>query len=376
MEILLLIVGISLLLLPLCFLGVIGYAGWLWHKGRANELTGPVKGLLKSPHSKRRILYLLTLSIECSLALIRAIVFGFLMSLLFSSFVAASSLLIAPSALTYTDGRGLSALLAATIGSGGVGFLFGVLIAYTPIVLSVATWIGMIPGGNIVTRWALNAREPSRREFQKIQDELEVIEARCENFKEPTNFFIIDEVIPNAYIVGSTLYLTKDLVRGDYLLPVLAQALGYVHTGDGLRLLALRRLVLPPFYWLSREKQTETLTKAVGIASQAERLLDIRMSMKVAASGAITTFVLACIGGGIGVLLLSMFWESYWSHADYAADDFAGQCGLAEELVDYLDTYNAFVFPIPYQMNTRPPIELRRDNLFCWISDTEGAEVF
>lgn len=376
MEILLLIVGVSLLLLPMCFLGVIGYAGWLWHKGRANELAGPVRGLLKSPHIKRRFLYLLTLGIECSLALIRAIAFGVLMSLLFGSFFAFISLLIAPSTLEYAEGKGLSALLAATIGSGGVGFLFGVLIAYAPIVLSVATWIGIIPGGNIVTCWALHARQPSRREVQKIKEALEVIDARCENVKEPTTFFIIDEVYPNAYIVGSTLYLTKDLVRGDYLLPVLAQAIGYAHNGDGLRLLALRRLVLPPFYWFSREKQTEMLSKAVGFAGQAERLLDIRLSMKVAASGMITTFVLACIGGGIGVLLSSMFWESYWCHADYAADDFVGQCGLAEELVAYLDTYSTFVFPIPYQMNTRPPIELRRDNLFCWISDTEGAEVF
>lgn len=374
MEILLSIVGVSLLLLPVGLLGAGGYAGWLWHKGRANEFTGPVKGLIENPRIIRTILYVLTLSIECSLALVRAIVFGFISSVLVGAFALGISLLLAPAAIVYTDEKGLSVLFSFVAGAWGLGFLFGLVIAYFPIALSIGTWVGVIPGGNIITRWVLRARQPSRREFQIIKEALLTIDARYDSLKEPTDFFVIDQIYPAAYTIGSTLYLTKELVQSEHLVPVLAQAIGYIHNGDGLRLLALRRLVLPPFYFFTKEQQTEVFSKVAGMAGDAERVLDIRLNMNPAARSVLGVFFLAAIGGGIGTLLLSPLWAGYWSHADYEADDFAGQGGFAADLINYLETYAALEFQTPYQMNARPPAELRRDNLCYWIPETEGAE--
>jgi Zn-dependent protease with chaperone function len=229
------------------------------------------------------------------------------------------------------------------------------VLAFAPIAISAATAF-FLRGGGFTAHWyAIGAREPSKREKEIILVALtELATAAPQGTIGPSKTFVIDDEALNAYIVGSTLYLTRGLVHSPHLLSVAAHELGHLNSSDGQLTLALRQLVLPPLLTVSR------------VTGQAARAMSRMKSGTISDTG----LILGCLspiiflaGGGIGYRLLSPLWAKYWREREYAADLFAAQCGQAAGLVAFLRQHQFFDVAVPYYRTEHPYSELRIERL-------------
>lgn len=261
-----------------------------------------------------------------------------------------------------------------TAGIGGIAILIMVnliigtaaLIAFGPIIWSILNLVGM-KGGHRFTPWSMGARTPSTREREAYTNALVHIQANAPTtITAPSDWFVIDTLEPEAYTIGTTLYLSREVLRTKggnqrHLIALIAHELGHINTIDGRLSLALRRLVLPPVYLLSYVLQQV----APGIVSFAASLAG---SGSYAASVVtwFTNAALAISGGGAGLFILSPFWAEYWRSRDYAADTFAAEVGVGQELIDFLELYEFKDVAVPYYMMLHPYIELRIDRLLSY----------
>ncbi len=336
-----------------------------------------------STHTSGFILYLLTLLLELPGVWARTVILGFLFWLV--STISVLSLLVAQWVAAWSGGLDApqdAGLILAQVLAGGAPGLIGAiastgyflvpLVAWWPILASVATLF--LPGGFFLKRYSLGARLPSLREREFIDQALAQLTAG-----EPTSqlvlwrdVFILDKQDLDAFVVGSTLYVTRTLVRSEHLVPVLAHQLAHINLLNGIGLglpfpisdgrltLSLRRLILPPVYFLSRAlgQLAPGLTRISGA--------DAATSCLAASAVLLLSGLLALAGGGLGLLLLSPAWAWYWRHRTYTADTYAAETlGQRAGLVDYLDTPQLQLVeaPVPYQLGDKPSTELRIDRL-------------
>jgi len=127
---------------------------------------------------------------------------------------------------------------------------------------------------------------------------------------------------------------------------------------DGQLVLALRRLVLPPIYFLSRSLGTVapgTLVYSVGSGNVSGCL----------ASGLVLflSFFLSLAGGGFGLWLLNPLWVAYWRQREFVADDYAKQLELSGPLRAFLEQHKVQDVAAPYFLSEAPSSELRIDRL-------------
>lgn len=254
----------------------------------------------------------------------------------------------------------------------GLNSFIAISIAWLPLVYSVMTLV-LIPGGFFLTRFALGARETSRREQEAILAALSRVEENApEDSIGPTRWFVIDDPEPNAYAVGTTVYLTRELIRSPHLAAVMAHELGHINSTDSRLTLALRRLVLPPVYLLSHLSGQSAPGAILAGAVTEDR--DDSSAFLIAGGVVALSILFALAGGGFGLWLLSPFWTWYWREREHEADHFAAECDMANELVEYLEKYQYFDTATPYFLSTHPYTELRIDRLLAYERG-EQAEV-
>lgn len=233
------------------------------------------------------------------------------------------------------------------------------LLAAFPLVLSILS-ATVLPGGSLLTRFALGARTASKREREAIQAALSQIGAKINlsHIKSPSNWFVIDSPTPNAYVVGTTLYVTRELLRNDHLTAVVAHELGHINSYDGRMVMALRRLVIPPVHYLSQLIRQPAPGNMVMIVAPDPLQAYIQITQVW-----LFSLFLSLVGGGFGLWALSPLWIWYWRKREYNADEFAAYLGFGSELIEYLEEYQFFDVATPYFLSSHPYTELRIDRL-------------
>ena len=236
--------------------------------------------------------------------------------------------------------------------------IIAALTALGPMLWSLLT-LRLLPGGFTFTRFALGARQPSRREREAVVAALTQIASNApKGTIGPTKWFVLDQPLLNAYVVGTTLYLTRELIKSPYLAPLIAHELGHINSTDGRLTLALRRLVIPPLYLLSN-----SIGQVAPGAVMVSALTRNQTGCLIGGVIWFCSFLLAVAGGGFGLWLLNPLWVWYWRQREYAADEFAAKCGVAPGLVEYLERHQFFDVATPYFMAEHPYTELRIDRL-------------
>jgi hypothetical protein len=235
------------------------------------------------------------------------------------------------------------------------------IIAWAPLVVAVLSLLILPTGGNLLTRFALGARHPSERERMAVTDSLRQLNMYARvGTKAPSHWYVVDEVAPRAFTIGSTLYLTRELIKSPYLTPLLASEYSRLNSWDGLLTLALRRFVLPPIYFLTKLGNPLQVVKVVK---------DVTPKGDPAAGGGLSCMavigwiVLFLAGGGLGVRILNPLWARFWRQRVFAADYFAARLGQASGMIEYLERYEFFDVAVPFFNSQQPPVELRIDRL-------------
>jgi hypothetical protein len=227
--------------------------------------------------------------------------------------------------------------------------------------------------------WRQNAggRDPSGREQNAYQDAIELLQAHRPQHLEPIalpgNWFVVDEDVPDAAVVGNSLMLSRDLLT-IFLTSVLPHELGHLASFDGRFTLALNRLVIhqaprPPN---GPDDPERPRGEGLAVAEDVLELARVKHSTIEILTGVVLFMwfarkLLRFARGGLALKLTAPLWGSYWRDREYAADMYAAELGLADELADFLET-NALINdrPIPFiwlTQHAHPPTELRIDKL-------------
>jgi Zn-dependent protease with chaperone function len=158
----------------------------------------------------------------------------------------------------------------------------------------------------------------------------------------PRRWYVIDAPVTNASVVGSTLFVTRELVSSPFLDGVLAHELGHLNSLDGRIALALSRIPYPGPAWIARQLEDAELS---GMAFWWR--------------------VLVAGGQGQRTWPISALWSWYWRRREYSADRFAANVGGGEDLIGYLEDYPLAVdTATPFMRNmTHPYVEHRLDRL-------------
>jgi len=219
------------------------------------------------------------------------------------------------------------------------------MIAVLPVGLSVLTLWGL-RGGYWLTAKELDARPPSTREWRVLGPAIEHVMAQAPaGTIGPERWLVLDKIDLNAGVMGRAIYIHRALINSEYLAAVVAHELGHLNHGDGRLTLALRRLVPPPFSLIKFER--------FGLAS----------------------LLLMVFGGGMGLLLMTFWWNGYWREREFLADRFAYECGQADGLIELLDLYQFFDVAVPFGFlwRSHPHDEERIDRLQGYLEDEADA---
>lgn len=317
------------------------------------------------PHPSK--LFAMTLLIEFFIsALARLVIYGALVTIPFAIF--AYGYLFAESFFWHTVSQLLLILLA----------IGGVLVAYAPLALSIIAYKGY-GGGHTLTRFALGARVPSRRENEQIREAREQVVggssvSRMRGF---SGIYIVDTPSEYIYLIGTTLYISSGAIQSDHFVPMMAHEMGHTHYGDGALILALRRLVFPLFYIFianvkdfstSRPNARETITELPNVNIQMPDFASLENDPATIFFSMVNSFLFftfSFVGGGIGVWLTSTMWARYFRERDYKADRFVANAGMKDQLLDYLEEKRFYDTSVPYMLAWQPANELRIDQLLA-----------
>jgi Zn-dependent protease with chaperone function len=242
---------------------------------------------------------------------------------------------------------------------------FGFLLAASPLLLSVLTLRRRV-GGYRRTPQALGAREPVAIERLAFGRAFEQIAPLLPpGATAPTHWFVIDSPLPNACVVGSTLYLTRELLDSPQLAAVLAHEYGHLQH-DGPLALALRRLVLPPFKTAYRSL-APAAPGAVTLGLRSRNLVCCYFGLLLG----LFPLYLALAGGGLGVWMTSRAWEGHWREREFAADEYAWRCGQASGLIQLLSQHEFYDVAVPYYRMEHPYVRQRIDRLMGLVQGYE-----
>lgn len=251
-----------------------------------------------------------------------------------------------------------------------INSLFAVILAFANIGLSLLTASGMfIKGmaGNTYTRLSLGARDSSRREREKVIPALEQIAERTsKTIRAPDYWFVLDKPLLNAYAVGSTLYVTRELIKSPYLAAVLAHEFGHFNSADGRLILANQRFILPFGFLLKQIDQKVVVPGMWIVTGLTQEQYSPRTDYLISLLILLLSFAFSLMAGGFGLLVLNPLWLWYWREREYEADHFAAECDFAQPLVDYLEQHEYFDVAQPFFLSAHPYTELRIDRLLAY----------
>ena len=237
---------------------------------------------------------------------------------------------------------------------------FWFLIALAPTLWSIFALFNPVGGG---WWWRQNAggRTPSQREQNAYEDTVEYLQARRPEHLGPLalpgSWFVLDEDVPDAAVVGDSLMLSRGLLQ-TALLAVLPHELNHIGTMDGRMTLALNRLVIHQAPRPRRDPANSA--KKTGVVDVVGNFQVSTKTNNILTGLALFTFLfrktLRFARGGLALKLTGPLWGRYWRAREYAADHYAAQLGQADELADFLET-DALIYdhPIPH----------------IWLTDTD-----
>lgn len=297
---------------------------------------------VKDVSREGRSLYLATLFVEQACVLTRGII-AFLVgpALLMPVWL----ILAVVAGLVFLITKQFAAITTAVMIGLVILGIFALFCAIGPVVWSMLHIMGLT-GSSKFDRWVMKARTTlSDREREALVNALLQI-PNATSVKMFSNVYVMASWHTERFeVIGTDLYLAKKLLHGSQHLPaVLAHALGWVNSGDGRMVIALRRLVVPPMYLISWAlNETAPGNMIMHLASGGGYAGFIATSILNAA--------LALSGGGWGAYLLNPWWNKYWNNeAVYRHDAFAKALGQKQGLIAYLEHQSLFTVATPYTL--------------------------
>lgn len=217
--------------------------------------------------------------------------------------------------------------------------------AYLPVVRSL---VGLVipPLAPATTPHRLGAREPSTREWERIEPALDACVR--DGVKAPTKVFVVDTAEVVAFVVGRSLFLQRDAVWSPHLPGWIAHEMGHLNSLDLRLKQALRWSTLP------------SLTAAGDAVIGGGRAVFWPLALVRLLLGV----HIKAMAGGFIPRLLTPLWSFYWRRREFIADDFAAKIGQGEALAAGLEETLAFDSASPWMKDrTHPYVELRIDRL-------------
>ncbi|HWO16367.1 MAG TPA: M48 family metalloprotease [Solirubrobacterales bacterium] len=235
--------------------------------------------------------------------------------------------------------------------------------ALAPLVWSLAGLF--FPGRAWIWRRRLGARAPSAEEASAIDDALALLRSIDPSLPGPSGCYVLDEPLPEAYVRGRTVILSRGLVDSDALAAALAHELSHVNSLDGRLTEALGRLALwgdplaPPRPERGEEDRFESRNERGGVLLGCAR------------------WVLRAAGGTLAQQLLSPLWAAHWRAREFAADAYAASLGQGEDLARHL-CEQVLPFDVPqrrllFNAAQHPPTAHRIERLLANFEGT-GSE--
>jgi hypothetical protein len=132
--------------------------------------------------------------------------------------------------------------LLTYLGASALGLLFPLgpsaeqlawFAALAPLLWSIAGLL--LPGRAWIWRRRLGARAPSADEAVALDDALELLRSVDPSLPGPSGCYVLDEPLPEAYVRGRALILSRGLVDSDALAAALAHELSHANSLDGGR---------------------------------------------------------------------------------------------------------------------------------------------
>lgn len=271
----------------------------------------------------------------------------------------------------------VSAVFRYMIGLWIGGPLLGSILAGLPLVWSFLTLLG-VPS-DYLTSLEMGARRPSQRERDMVEPELEALYAQRGGIRRPHTWRVIDIPEINAWVLGTTLYISRELIRSPHLRAILAHELGHINALEARLLLALRRLAFPGGLILLRlmavgptfiqPAQEDNSITPEGSQDAYNARLAARPLQIAGCLHAIFSWILLGVivfSGGFSLWILTIPLMAYWRQREYEADRFAALLGEATGLAAALDYIRILDLPTPWLFFSRrahPYSELRIDKL-------------
>jgi Zn-dependent protease with chaperone function len=292
--------------------------------------------------------------------------------------IAASILLDLPSAL--------ARLALAAVVAGLVGKLDSradavvILVGIGPYLRSVAALAAPIPAGPLI-RAATGARRPSERERAALTDAFSLLPG----VPMPRSVLIVDSPDENAWVIGSSLFLSRGLFESPHLVPVVAHEAGHLARGDGRVALAA--------WWLPVRSVAGIAARLIGIRPGGLPKAGPTLPQPGAAAGTgpgarrsgsfgepaarrhglgylvrlpamLLGACLLVVAGGAFPALLRPVWAAWRRSAEFAADAFAAAAGHGPALAQALGDWQVLDLATPWwQGRSHPYVEQRLDRL-------------
>lgn len=165
--------------------------------------------------------------------------------------------------------------------------------------------------------------------------------------KDCDSIYVFDNPFETSFSVGRIIYVSSSLVQSPYLVSAIAVELAHITQGDGRRMLALRRLVIPLAYWLGIDRQPAPQRSVISAPIQRIEQGD-EAALYYKLKTARTRLNMAFFLGGLGFLLQPLEWSDYWTRQARAADRIACNLGFDKELVEMLEKYQSLQTAQPY----------------------------
>jgi Zn-dependent protease with chaperone function len=286
--------------------------------------------------------------------------------------IAASMLLDLPSALARL--LVVAVVFGLFLPLGALTDALSFLAAFGPWVRSAVAALLPIPAGPAY-RACTGARRPSARERQAIERSFAVIAAAAP----PRSLRVVDSPDENAWVLGTSLFVSRGLFESPHLTAVLAHEAGHLAAGDGLVALAAWWL---PVRWLAAPARrlirgpaapglggpvARTLPQPHGAVVDPSRPAGgpggvLRALVRLPAIG--LGALLLLLAGGVVPVVLRPAWAAYRRRREYAADAFAAAAGQGRALVEALADWQVLDLATPWWLGrTHPYVEQRIDRL-------------
>lgn len=243
------------------------------------------------------------------------------------------------------------------------------LVAFGPYLRSLAALAFPLPAGPVL-RAAAGARRPSARE----EEALDAAFALVPGGRRPESVAVVDSPDENAWVLGTTLFVSRGLFDSPHLVPVIAHEAGHLTAGDGRVALAMWWLPVRSLSWLAARLlgvrqgiQPDRALPQPQAAGGPPLLPDPRfrvvgglLRLPALAAGC---FVLLLAGGALP-MLLRQAWGPYRRGREFAADAFAAARGHGPALIEALGDWQVLDVAMPWWLRlSHPYVEQRIDRL-------------